>query len=129
MLLLDTHAFVWLASDQDQLPRRSRELIKKHAGELHVSAISALEIAILVKRSKLKLPVAADVFIEKTLAQHGIEEIPVTRDIACLSAALPDIHNDPFDRIMIATAKLRKLTIVSKDRNISRYPNTTVIWE
>jgi PIN domain nuclease of toxin-antitoxin system len=129
MLLLDTHAFVWLASDQRHLPPKAKEAIHQHGGSLFLSAISALEIAILVKRNRLALPLPPEAFIDRALAQHGISEIPVTRDIACHSASLPDIHNDPFDRIIVATAGLRKLVIVSKDSTLARYPGTRVVWD
>ena len=129
MLLLDTHVFVWLASDQRQLTPKVRELIRKHAGAVFLSSISALEIAILAKRNRLRLPLPPEAFVERALAQHDIGEIPVTRDIACRSALLPDIHNDPFDRIIIATAKVRNLLIVSKDSRLSSYPETRVAWD
>lgn len=128
MLLLDTHALVWLASDLRKLPKRAKSTVEEHAGALYISGISGLEIALAVKRGRLGLPVAPDVFVTRALAHHGITEIPVTSRIGCRSAALPDIHNDPFDRILIATAQEYKMTILSKDSQISRYPQIKVIW-
>lgn len=128
MLLLDTHALVWLASIQKELSTRARRAILQYAGELYVSSISALEIAILVKRDRLSLPVTPAEFMDRALKQHGIHEVPVDRRIAILSAGLPDIHDDPFDRIIIATARLNDMMILSRDKVIPQYPEVRVIW-
>jgi PIN domain nuclease of toxin-antitoxin system len=128
MLLLDTHVFVWLASAQKHLSLRAKQAILQNADELYISSISALEIAILVKRNRLRLPVGASEFVERALKQHGIHEIPVDRRVAIASATLPDIHHDPFDRIILATALLNDMSILSKDRVIPQYRDVKVIW-
>jgi PIN domain nuclease of toxin-antitoxin system len=128
MLLFDTHALVWLASTPKNLSARARHAIQQHSDELYVSSISALEIAILVKRNRLSLPVAVEEFVDRALRQHGILEIPLDRQIAIASTRLPDIHNDPFDRIIIATALLNGMSILSKDQIIPRYPEVKVVW-
>jgi PIN domain nuclease of toxin-antitoxin system len=128
MLLLDTHAMVWLASDLTKLPRTARDTIRAHAGELLISGISGLEIALAVKRRRLKLPVSPDEFMVVSLKQHGIREIPVSATLGCLAARLPDIHNDPFDRIIIATAQQHRAKILSKDTLMARYPDLEVVW-
>ena len=128
MLLFDTHALVWLASTQQHLSARARQAIRQNPEELYVSSISALEIAILTKRKRLRLPIAPSEFFDRALAQHGIHEVPLDRQIAIASADLPDIHNDPFDRIIIATARLHGMKILSRDRIIPQYPEVRVIW-
>jgi PIN domain nuclease of toxin-antitoxin system len=128
MLLLDTHAFVWLASDQTQLTPAGKAAIRAAAGALCVSSITGLEIAILVKRGRLSLPLPPGVFIERALRQHAIEEVPLDLVIAMRSAALPDIHNDPFDRLVLATALTRGCPVLSKDTILPQYPNVTVLW-
>ncbi len=128
MLLLDTHALVWLASDQEQLTDRGRALIRESAGRLFMSAISSLEIAMLVKRSRLQLPLPPEQFVAESMQHHGINEIPVDSAIALAAAALPDIHNDPFDRILAATAIVQRLDLLSKDTVLPRYPGLRVIW-
>lgn len=128
MLLLDTHAFVWLASDQDQFTGRGKAAIRESAGRLFVSSISSLEIALLVKRNRLELPLPPERFVAETLRHHGINEIPVDSTIAIAAAALPDIHNDPFDRILAATALVQRLDLLSKDTVLPRYPGLRVIW-
>ena len=128
MLLLDTHALVWLASSQRHLSARVRQSIRQNPDELYLSSISALEIAILHKRERLTLPLPPSEFVDRALQQHGIHEVPLDWRIAIASASLPDIHNDPFDRIIIATARLHGLKILTKDRVIPQYPEVKVIW-
>ena len=128
MLLFDTHALVWLASTPKNLSARARHAIQQHSDELYVSSISALEIAILAKRNRLSLPVAVEEFVDRALRQHGIHEVPLDRQIAIASTRLPDIHNDPFDRIIIATAKLNGMSILSRDQIIPQYPEVKVVW-
>ena len=128
MLLLDTHVFVWLASDLDQLPKTARQAIQRHAGKLHFSAITSLEIGLLMKRGRLLLPLPGREFVRRAAEHHGIREIPVTSDITFRATVLPDIHNDPFDRILVATAQLGGLELVSKDRTLHRYPDLRVLW-
>jgi PIN domain nuclease of toxin-antitoxin system len=128
MLLLDTHALVWLASDQEQLTSRGKTAIREAAGRLFMSAISSLEIAILVKRGRLELPLPPERFVVECLRHHGITEIPLDSAIAMAAAALPDIHNDPFDRILAATAIIHRLDLLSKDTVLPRYPGLRVTW-
>lgn len=128
MLLLDTHAFIWLASDPARLPPVACEAIRQEAARLFLSSISALEIGLLLKRGRLELPLPPSEFIARALAHHGVHEIPVDHEIALASTALPDLHNDPFDRILVATAHVRDLRLVSKDAQLARYPGARVVW-
>jgi PIN domain nuclease of toxin-antitoxin system len=128
VILLDTHTFVWMASDPDRLSKAATEAIQKFHGRLLLSAVSAWEIALLYKRGRLLLPVLPEVFIKKALARHDLRELPVDRQITLAAVALPDIHNDPFDRILIAEALERKCRIVTKDAIIPTYPGVSAIW-
>jgi PIN domain nuclease of toxin-antitoxin system len=128
MLLFDTHAFVWLASIPKELSKPARRAIQENADNLYISSISALEIAMLVKRERLSLPLDPADFIDRALRQHGIHEIPLDRSIAIASTCLPDIHNDPFDRIIVATAQLNGMSIVSRDPILRSYPEVKIIW-
>ena len=129
MFLLDTHAFVWLVSDQKKLSESAKRLIGENAGNLFISSITAFEIALLVKRERLILPLAPSEFMDRAMVQHGIEEFFINRQILFHAVSLPDIHNDPFDRIIISTAHLSKMAIITKDRNIRSYLRITVVWD
>ena len=128
MLLLDTHALVWLASDQTRLPQKALQSIRGSAGKLYVSAVSAWELATLVRLNRLHLPQPAADFYGEALDYHGITELPIDGHIALHAVGLPPIHNDPFDRILIATAELNNLRIVTKDTIIPTYPGVRTLW-
>ena len=126
-MLLDTCAVVWLAVGQG-LSERARSLISAHAGGLYVSAISAFEVGLLGQRGRLALPLPADAWFERAIAQHGLTEVPVTGAIAARSTMLPAIHGDPADRIIIATAQQLKLPVLTPDAHIRRYPDVRCDW-
>ena len=127
MILLDTHAFVWLASAPEQLSKPAREAIQANLGELKVSLVTSWEIALLCRKERLHLPVDAGDFIEKAMEQHGIEELPLTRAIILRAVALEAHHNDPFDRVLVAEACAANCPIISKDRRFPAY-GVPVIW-
>ncbi len=128
MILLDTHAIVWLASDPEQLSHTAQSAIRAHPASLHVSVVSAWEISLLVKRGRLTLPLPPDEYFSRAVAHHGLIEVPLTRQVAQAAVSLPDIHNDPFDRILIAECRERGMSLVSHDAVVSRYPGLSVIW-
>jgi PIN domain nuclease of toxin-antitoxin system len=128
MILLDTHVLVWMASDPAQLSQPAREALSKFQKGLLISAVSAWEIALLHRRGRLLLPVPPDVFVQRAVARHGLHELPVTAVTALAAVALPDIHNDPFDRILIAEALERNCRMVTKDAIIRKYPGVSVFW-
>lgn len=128
MTLLDTHAFVWLASDQGSLSPAALAAIKKDRDSLFISVVTAWEVALLQKKGRLFLPLPPEEFIQRALRHHGVQELPLQREIAIAGVALPDIHNDPFDRILVAEAIHRKCRIVTKDEKIPLYQGVKAIW-
>lgn len=128
MILLDTCTLLWLASDQKKLSLKAKKEIEKNARALFVSAITAFEIAIKCRNGKLELPLPSLDWFTEAIDFHGIREIPVTSSIAVSSVQLPPLHNDPCDRIIIATSQLNAMKIVTCDKLISQYENAEVIW-
>ena len=128
MLLLDTCTLLWLSSDQSQLSQAAKDSIKSHSDSLFVSAITAFEIAVKCKRGKLELPIPAQDWYEFALEFHGIRELPINGKVGLASVHLPDHHNDPCDRMIIATASLHQMKILTCDKHISQYNEAEVIW-
>ncbi len=128
MILLDTCVLLWLATDQKKLSSLAKNIIRDNAGSLNISAISSFEIALKYHRKKLLLPVTPAEWISTVLEHHGIREIPVNSKIATASAGLPFHHNDPADRMIIATAMTLGMTIVTPDPLIARYAGVTARW-
>jgi PIN domain nuclease of toxin-antitoxin system len=128
-LLLDTCTLLWLSSDQSQLSLNAKEAIQRHAGDLFVSAISALECAVKVSKKKLQLPLSKmETWFREVLNQHGIIQVPINFQIASQSGELPLHHKDPYDRLIAATALEYKMTIVTPDELIRQYKGVSCVW-
>lgn len=119
-MLLDTCALIWLASGGGQLSSRALEMMG-NADFLAVSAISSFEVAYLYKKGRLELPCDPEKWFHDTLAHHDIIEIGLDSKIAIASTKLPDIHKDPCDRFIIATAILDKLPVFTRDEQFKAY--------
>ncbi|MES2176321.1 MAG: type II toxin-antitoxin system VapC family toxin [Gemmatimonadota bacterium] len=117
-LLLDTHVWLWWQANDGRLGAKARRLIQR-ASEVRFSAASAWEIAIKTSIGKLALPTNADIAGE--LAHSGFLPLPVELAHAEVVRALPYIHRDPFDRLLVAQARYEALTLVSADRALAAY--------
>jgi PIN domain nuclease of toxin-antitoxin system len=128
MTLLDSHTFVWLASNQKELSAKAAVAIKKDLDSLFISVVTAWEIALLYKKGRLHLALPPPEFVERAIRHHGVQELPLTREVSMASVSLPDIHNDPFDRILVAEALQHRCRLVTKDTKIPLYPGVVTIW-
>ena len=128
MILLDTCTILWLALDQSQLSKIAKDLIDSGSQKLFLSSVSALEIGRLYQHKKLQLPLTPDEWLEKNMELLNILEIPIHNKEAILSTKLPYHHNDPADRIIIATALQYNLNILTPDKYIKNYTEINTIW-
>ena len=128
MLLLDTCTLLWLTSDQTKLSPVARQALSDHAGQLYVSAISGFEIAQKVAKGKLLLPRPPLAWMERALALHGLKSLALEMGSALAAGALPALHADPFDRLLIAAAQAHRLSLLTPDPLIRQYPALTTIW-
>lgn len=126
-LLLDTHAFLWIAIDDERLSRSLKSLLRDPAHDLYLSAASSWEIAVKAKAGKLALHMPAWAFILESRERLGIQTLSVQEAAVAHVAKLPDIHRDPFDRMLVCQAIQHSLTIVTNDPQIQRYPVKT-LW-
>jgi PIN domain nuclease of toxin-antitoxin system len=117
-LLLDTHVFVWLSSEPERLGERARAVLADPTGEVFVSVVSAWEIAIKVAAGRLAFPVA---IYAAEVAAAGFVELAIHTRHALAAGALPRHHGDPFDRMLLAQARLEGLTLVTADRALAAY--------
>lgn len=116
-LLLDTHVLLWWLADDSQLGDEARAAIADGDTLVAVSAASAWEIAIKQQRGKLDAP---DDLVAR-LEQHRFEPLAVTFAHALRAGALDRLHDDPFDRMLVAQAELEGLTVVTRNPSIARY--------
>ena len=122
MILLDTHALIWLLLDDPRLGRQTRQIIANawSDNETAVSAISFWEIAMLCAKGRLELLVNAETW-RAGLLREGLVEIAVDGGIALRAGSLRDLHGDPADRMIVATA-LAGHQLVTADRRILDWP-------
>ncbi len=121
-LLLDTHVLLWWRQNSRRLGRAAREAIAR-APVVHVSAASAWEVAIKIAIGRLQI----DDPFEGHVLDAGFEPLPITFAHAAEVARLPAHHADPFDRMLVAQARLEGLTLVTHDRTFASYDVETLI--
>ena len=124
--LLDTNAWLWMAADDSQLGPSTRDLINDVDTELVLSAVCAWEISIKWALGKLPLPAPPEQFVEITVRDAGLARLAIEFDHVLGAAKLPPIHNDPFDRLLIAQSKATGLALLTGDDKISRYGVATI---
>lgn len=119
MILLDTHALIWLDVDDAALGKASRRLIKQawQIGHLSVSAISFWECAMLHARHHITLPLSPSAWRGDLLAT-GLTEWPLDGETAILANELEALHKDPADRFIAATAIVHRATLVTADQRL-----------
>ena len=126
-LLLDTVAFIWLIDGSSRLAESAKNTIIDPGNEVYLSAASAWEIAIKHGLGRLPLRVPPDRYVVEQRRLHRIDSIPITEVAALQVGKLPNLHRDPFDRLIVAQAIVEGMTVVTPDRLISMYP-VRVAW-
>ena len=119
-ILVDSCAIIWLATGDRKLSKLAREAMRD-AELLCFSSISIWEIARLVKAGDLELPVSPARLADLLVEQYEMKELPVNNSISLRASALPEIHKDPADRFIIATALLNDFTVVTGDHRFAEY--------
>lgn len=120
-LLLDTHLLLWVAGDAEHLPQVARTLIGAGENDLWFSAASMWEI--VIKRALRPHAFRIDPrLLRRGLLENGYSELQIASEHAIAVEALPAIHRDPFDRMLVAQATVEGLTLLTSDRTVARYP-------
>lgn len=117
-LLLDSNALYWFVVEPERLGPAAYAAINDPNHEVYFSAVNLWELAIKRARGKLGFE---DTAMFAAVAAQGFVELPVTTRYGLEAASLPLHHNDPFDRMLIAQARLEGLTLVTSDRVFWRY--------
>jgi PIN domain nuclease of toxin-antitoxin system len=121
-LLLDTHIFLCACGVPEKLPEATRRAIASAANAVTVSAVTAWEIAIKCAAGRLDFPLEQ---WEARIIELGVDTLAVKPAHGIEAGQLPRHHTDPFDRMLIAQARLEGLTLVTADRRIKRYDVAT----
>lgn len=126
MIVLDTHAWIWWRSDPARLGKQAVKEIR-HARRVGLSAISLWEIATLVRKKRVELDRDLLDWVERALEEPKVEVLPLTPAVAALGSEL-EIHGDPGDRIIAATALLAGAVLITKDEQLQRYGALKTAW-
>ena len=123
--LLDTHAWIWAqTAEPGRFSAEMRKQLEKSQAQrrLYLSAISILEVARLVSLGQQFLPTSVDDFVAAGLGDDGLVLLEMTPRILIDSTRLPgELHRDPADRILVATARAHGLTLVTRDKQLLAY--------
>ena len=125
-LLLDTHILLWAAGGSPHLSAAARNLIEDVENDLIFSAASIWEVVIKHMLRRPDFRADPDDLRSRSLA-NGYVELSVASGHALAVAALPPIHKDPFDRLLVAQASVEGATLVTADKTVSRYPGSIVL--
>jgi PIN domain nuclease of toxin-antitoxin system len=128
VIVLDTHLWVWLANESQQLTEQHRHIIEEERPDgLGVCTISCWEIAKLAEYGRLKLACPVEEWMDIALALPGIQQIELTPRIAIASTKLPgEFHRDPADQIIVATTREYGCALLTVDEKIRKYPHIKI---
>ena len=122
IIILDTHIWLWLVNGSfDLFPARWRELIES-AERVGISPISCYEIALAHQKGRIKISTPLSEWFSQAITPFGIELFPIDERIAARAVELSPVHQDPFDRLIIATALEYDAKLASVDSLFARYP-------
>jgi PIN domain nuclease of toxin-antitoxin system len=129
VIVVDTHVLLWWALDPDSLSDEARRLtdeMERHGG--YASAISIWELGVKVKRRKLDLPISIEEFARRIERGGVVELLPVDTNTWLRSLWLPWEHSDPADRVIVATALMKAVPLLTKDAAIHAFREVTCVW-
>jgi PIN domain nuclease of toxin-antitoxin system len=127
VIILDTHAWIWLLSDPGQLGSEAQRVLRKSRSK-GIAAISCWEVAMLVARGRIELDRDPVAWMDDALRSAGIDLLPLTPAVAVASAQLGMPHGDPADRLIVATALTHGAVLVTKDERIRQAGIVHSVW-
>jgi len=126
-ILLDTCAFLWIASDSPRLSKAAAAAFLDRNNQRYLSSASAWEIGTKYAAGRLPLPQRPDVFVPRVREASGIEPLEIDEESALHAGRLPGLHSDPFDRMLVAQAIVHGMTVLTPDAAIEQYA-VRVLW-
>lgn len=129
MIMLDTHTWVWWLDNPERLSENALNTIQeaREKKNLAISCISTWELALLVQKNRLSLSLPLQDWLQHNESMSFLSFIPVSNRIAVNSVTL-DMHGDPADRIIVATAQALAARLVTKDAKIIASKLVTTVW-
>jgi PIN domain nuclease of toxin-antitoxin system len=128
MIVLDTHIWVWWVQNDARLTQKHRQWLQEYESDsLGVSIVSCWEVAKLVEKNRLILPLTIDKWLEAALVYPGVQLLNLTLPIVVDSTQLSGFHSDPFDQMIVATARIYDCPLLTADEKILNYPNVETL--
>lgn len=130
MILLDTHTWIWSHSATNLLSDDVKKRIKKAlTDQRSIASISIWEFAMMVVKGRINVKIDPKLWLDNAIKNSGLKVIELSPEIAIESCNLPgDFHKDPADQIIVATARIHNLTLLTKDRKILQYRHVNALW-
>jgi PIN domain nuclease of toxin-antitoxin system len=129
VIVLDTHALLWWALDPERLSPAATAAIREMENRGgYASSISIWELAVKVKRGKLQLPISIEEFARRIERSAVVELLPVDTGTWLRSSSLEWEHRDPADRVVVATALMKRVPVVTKDEAIRSFAGVAHVW-
>ena len=125
--ILDTHVFLWWVLDNPKLSKTAQDFIANPNNSIYLSAVSGWEMAIKWSIGKLTLPAQPDVFVKQQLEINNFNSLPIQMAHGLYVHELPEIHKDPFDRLLIAQSKIENSLLISADSFFQKY-SVSLLW-
>ena len=119
--LLDTHTFIWAATEDPRLSSDAIEAIADGSNQIILSVVSAWEIAIKFAAGRLDIPEEPRAYLASRVPMFDLTVLPLALEHALRVGDLPHHHRDAFDRLLIAQAQVERIPIITSDLNIARY--------
>lgn len=119
--LLDTCTFLWLTGLPEKLSRRAVKLCEDPENEIYLSTISVWEISLKAALGRLKLATSPEIYVPQQRKAHRVQSLSLDETAPLILASLPDLHRDPFDRMLICQALSKNMKIITPDQHIHKY--------
>jgi PIN domain nuclease of toxin-antitoxin system len=129
-ILLDTCAIIWVVSQPEKLTNKARDILLNKDSEIFVSSISCAEIACAVERGRIKLNTHWKKWFRHYIQLNGWYCVDIDLQVIEEAFSIPGIfHNDPADRILVATARLFSAKLLTADKKMLEYPHVDCVWD
>ena len=125
-ILLDTCTFLWLTTDAPELSEKAKQVFQDPDNAIYLSSVSVWEMLVKHQLGKLPFPTAAEVFIRQQCEQHFIDYLALDDKAVFQLSNLPNLHRDPFDRMLVCQAISLDLVLLTSDKLITQYPVASV---
>ena len=124
--IIDTHVVIWINNNPEKLSKKVTEIINNEDNTLYISFATFWEMAIKLNLKKLIISHSLEEFIKHNLKQRNIKILPVYLKDILLIEKLPQLHKDPFDRMLIVQSVNTKYPIITSDKYITQYKVKTI---